>query len=60
MHVCELISGFEYEKIQKLTKSARRSNCFEDSANLGSATGAVKQFVLEGSEDDCPSSNIYQ
>jgi len=31
MHVCEIIEGFDYERLKKISKSTRKSNGLEDS-----------------------------
>lgn len=55
MHVCEFIDGFNYEDLPKISKSTRKSNCFEESFDKGptSQPKPVDEF------DFSPSNNVF-
>lgn len=55
MHVCEFIDGFNYEDLPKISKSTRKSNCFEESFDNKptSQPKPVDEF------DFSPSNNVF-
>ena len=59
IHVCELISGYEYESLPKLTRPARKSNILDDSGVVGSSTGAANNAEIGAIEEDSPANNVH-